>query len=111
MESDSDRRRQVEDLISSLGEHMKVTQSARLDLATQLLAMARLELQLALHDIPQSELDVFCAAIEHPVRGEKSAPAAQQAAEADTRAETNKIQVLRESLVVDGTRVTRQRRG
>jgi hypothetical protein len=101
----------VEAVINSLGEHMRVTQNAHLDFATQLLAMARLELQLSLYDIEQSELDIFCAALEHPVREENPPAPARFIGDAETTGETDKLPAPRRSLVSHAPRASRRRRG
>jgi Asp-tRNA(Asn)/Glu-tRNA(Gln) amidotransferase C subunit len=98
-----DRQKQVETVISSLGEHMQVTRNAKLEFATQLLAMAKLELQLSLYDIEQSELDVFCAALEHPMR-------ADDVSTVDYRDEVEKRPSSRRRLVRNPRRVSRRGR-
>lgn len=55
---------EVERVIRALDDHIGVTKKFRLDVVAQLLAMAKLELQMTLHRISATELREFCVAVE-----------------------------------------------
>ena len=55
---------ELEAIIKSLDEHIAVTRSQNLSLTTQLLAMAKLNLQMTLHEITDQELRELCGAAD-----------------------------------------------
>jgi hypothetical protein len=55
---------EVESIIRSLDDHIAVTKTFRLDAVAQLLSMAKLELQMAVHRISATEFREFCMAVE-----------------------------------------------
>lgn len=55
---------ELESIIKSLDEHIAVTRSQNLSLTTQLLAMAKLNLQMTLHEITDQELRELCGAVD-----------------------------------------------
>ena len=55
---------ELEAIIKSLDEHIMVTRSQNLSLTTQLLAMAKLNLQMTLHEITDQELRELCGAAD-----------------------------------------------
>lgn len=55
---------ELEAIVKSLDEHMVVTRSQSLSLTTQLLAMAKLNLQMTLHEITDQELGELCKAAD-----------------------------------------------
>ena len=55
---------ELEAIIKSLDEHIMVTRSQNLSLTTQLLAMAKLNLQMTLHEITDQELQELCGAAD-----------------------------------------------
>lgn len=66
------RNQQLEDVIASLGDHIKAARTNALELPAMLLEMARLELQTQLHSISSEELRGFCDALR--VRSLRSEP-------------------------------------
>jgi hypothetical protein len=59
----------LEDVLTSIGEAIKVVRSCNLDSAAALLEMAELELRLKVHDISEAELSAFCHELENRVKG------------------------------------------
>jgi hypothetical protein len=60
----------VENIILSLDDHIAVTKARGLEVAARLLAMAKLELQIATHQISTSEFQEFCSALEDGIDAE-----------------------------------------
>jgi hypothetical protein len=54
----------LENIMRSLDDHIAATKMRGLEVAAQLLAMAKLELQIAAHQISTSEFQEFCSALE-----------------------------------------------
>jgi hypothetical protein len=51
-------------IVVALKQHIAVAQTCGLDDTARLLAMAKLDLQMRIHDIAEEELRTFCSAIE-----------------------------------------------
>lgn len=58
----------LEDVLTSIGEAIKVVRACKLDSAAALLEMAELELRLKVHDISEAELSAFCHELENRAR-------------------------------------------
>jgi hypothetical protein len=65
---------EIEAIIRSLDQHIAATKTQGLVVAAQLLAMAKLELQMMMHRISDSELQEFCAAVEEAAEAASSTP-------------------------------------
>jgi hypothetical protein len=78
----ADRAERLQAILAAIDDHIQALRNLGLDDTARILALARLDIQMKLHDISDAELKAFCEALDSAGCQSREAPVIDSASRA-----------------------------